>query len=44
MYQQIYLASEGYMWRMSQSKNIDADKMIGGYKELIDTWKDIFLK
>ena len=44
MYQQIYLASEGYMWRMSQSKNIDADKMIEGYKELIDTWKDIFLK
>ena len=44
MYQQIYLASEGYMWRISQSKNIDADKMIEGYKELIDTWKDIFLK
>ena len=44
MYQQIYLASEGYMWRMSQGGNIDADKMIAGYKELIDTWKELFLK
>jgi len=32
------------MWRMSQGGNIDADKMIAGYKELIDTWKELFLK
>ncbi|MBO6165048.1 MAG: TetR/AcrR family transcriptional regulator [Eubacterium sp.] len=44
MYQDMYLASEGYMWRMQQMDNIDVDKMIRDYKEIIDFWKSLYLK
>ena len=44
MYQDMYLASEGYMWRMQQMDNIDVDKMVKDYKEIIDFWKSLYLK
>ena len=44
MYQDMYLASEGYMWRMQQMDNIDIDKIVKDYKEIIEFWKSLYLK
>ena len=44
MYQDLFLASEGYLWRMEQSDNIDVDKIVEDYKKIIDFWKSIYLK
>lgn len=44
MYQDMFLASEGYLWRLEQSDNIDVDKIVEDYKKIIDFWKSIYLK
>ena len=44
MYKQIYLASEGYLWQMSQTGNADLDKVVKDYKEMVDFWRVLFLK
>jgi len=44
MYQDMYLASEGYLWRMQQTDKLDVDKMVTDYKKIIDFWKSIYLK
>ena len=44
MYQDMYLASEGYLWRMQQTSKLDIDKMVADYKKIIDFWKSIYLK
>ena len=44
MYQDMYLASEGYLWRMQQTDKLDIDKMVSDYKKIIDFWKSIYLK
>ena len=44
MYQDMYLASEGYLWRMQQKDELDVDKMLEDYKEIIEFWKKIYLK
>ena len=44
MYQDMYLASEGYLWRMQQLDNLDVDKMVSDYKKIIDFWRDLYLK
>lgn len=44
MYQDMYLASEGYLWRMQQTDKLDIDKMVADYKKIIDFWKSIYLK
>ena len=44
MYQDMYLASEGYLWRMQQTDKLDIDKMVTDYKKIIDFWKSIYLK
>lgn len=44
MYKFIYLASEGYLWQLSHNDDMDVDKVVKGYKELIDFWKTLFLK
>ena len=44
MYQDMYLASEGYLWRMQQTDDLDIDKMVEDYKEIIEFWKTIYLK
>ena len=44
MYQDMYLASEGYLWRMQQLDNLDVDKMVSDYKKIIDFWRDVYLK
>ena len=44
MYQDMYLASEGYLWRMQQTDRLDIDKLVADYKKIIDFWKSIYLK
>lgn len=44
MYQDMYLASEGYLWRMQQMDELDIDKMVEDYKEIIEFWKKLYLK
>ena len=44
MYQDMYLASEGYLWRMQQLDNLDVDKMVSDYKKIIDFWRGLYLK
>jgi AcrR family transcriptional regulator len=44
MYQNMYLASEGYMYQMQNSGKIDVDKVVRDYRNLIDFWKELYLK
>ena len=44
MYQDMYLASEGYLWRMQQNNDIDVDRMVKDYREIIAFWKSLYLK
>lgn len=44
MYREIYFASEGYLWQMSQKGSIDVDRVIKDYKEMVDFWRILFLK
>ena len=44
MYQDMYLASEGYLWRMQQLDNLDVDKMVSDYKKIIEFWRGLYLK
>ena len=40
MYQDMFLASEGYVYRMQQEGNVDVDKMLKDYRRIIDFWKE----
>ncbi|MBO4390254.1 MAG: TetR/AcrR family transcriptional regulator [Lachnospiraceae bacterium] len=42
MYQDMFLASEGYVYRMQQEGNIDVDKMLKDYRRIIDFWKKLY--
>ena len=44
MYQDMYLASEGYLWRMYQQDDLDADRMVKDYRRIIEFWKSLYLK
>jgi len=44
MYRDMYLASEGYLWQMSQSGKIDVGKMKKEYKEMIDFWRKMYAR
>ena len=44
MYREIYLASEGYLWQVSQKGNIDVEKVIKEYRQMVDFWRVLFLK
>ena len=44
MYQDMYLASEGYMYQMQNAGKLDADKIMKDYRELIDFWKKLYLR
>lgn len=44
MYQDMYLASEGYLWRMQQMDGLDIDRMVEDYRKIIEFWKKIYLK
>lgn len=44
MYRDMYLASEGYLWQMSQTGKIDAEKVLSDYKEMIEFWRKLYAK
>ena len=44
MYQDMFLASEGYMYQMQNQGRIDIDRVLADYRKLIDFWKDLYLK
>lgn len=44
MYRDLYLASEGYMYEMTQHGEVDVDVMIEDYKKMIAFWKKLYLK
>ena len=44
MYQQMFLASEGYLWRMVQQGNVDVEKMEREFSEMLKFWKQLFLR
>lgn len=44
MYREIYFASEGFLWQMSRKGDIDVEKIIKEYKQMVDFWIYIFLK
>lgn len=44
IYQEMYLASVGYLWETMQKGEIDADKVEQDFTEMMDFWKKIFLR
>ena len=44
MYQNMYLASEGYLFQMQNKGRIDPDKLLKDFRKLIDFWKELYLK
>lgn len=44
MYRHIWLTSEGYIWQIMRSGNIDAEQVVRDCKEMTDFWKSVFLK
>lgn len=44
MYQDMYWASEGYLWEMVQRGDLDISKMEKDFTELIKFWKKIYLR
>lgn len=44
MYRQMYLATEGYLWEMLQSGQVDAEKMKRDFTDMIAFWKKIYLR
>ena len=44
MYQNMYLVSEGYIYRMQHEGNIDYDKITEDFRRMIAFWKDLYLK
>lgn len=44
MYREMYWASEGYLWEMTQRGNIDIDQMEKDFHRLMEFWKSIYLR
>ena len=44
MYRNIFLAAEGFFWEFLNSGDIDPDRLELGYMQLIDHWKQIYLR
>lgn len=44
MYQEMYWASEGYIWEMVQSGNVDIGQMEKVFSRLMEFWKSIYLR
>jgi len=42
MYQDMYLASEGYIYQMQNLGDVDVDKMVSDYRRIIDFWKQLY--
>ena len=44
MYQEMYWASEGYLWEMVQRGNVDIEQMERDFTRLMEFWKHIYLR
>ncbi len=44
MYQDMYWASEGYLWEKMQREDINVDEMEQDFIKLIEFWKSIYLR
>ena len=44
MYREMYWASEGYIWEMVQSGNVDMEQMEKDFHKLMEFWKSIYLR
>ncbi len=44
MYRDMYLASEGYLWEMTQRGDVDFEQMETDFSRLMDFWKSIYLR
>lgn len=42
MYQDMYLASEGYIYQMQHQGEVDVDKVVSDYRRIIDFWKQLY--
>lgn len=42
MYQDMFWASEGYLWEKMQNDNFDVDEMEAEFRKMIDFWKSIY--
>ena len=44
MYRDMYLASEGYVWQLSKEGQIDIDKFLSEYKDMIEFWRKMYAR
>lgn len=44
MYQDMYWASEGYLWEMTQRGEVDVEQMEKDFTQMIEFWKSIYLR
>lgn len=44
MYREMYWASEGYLWEMTQRGTVDIDCMEKDFTKLMEFWKSIYLR
>lgn len=44
MYQEMYWASEGYLWEMVQRGDVDIGQMESDFNRLIEFWKSVYLR
>ena len=44
MYQDMYWASEGYLWEKFQRGTVDADEMEQDFMKLLEFWKKLYLR
>ena len=44
MYREMYWASEGYLWEMTQRGEVNIDQMKKDFGKLLEFWKSIYLR
>ncbi len=44
MYREMYWASEGYLWEMTQRGDVDIEQMSRDFVKLLEFWKSIYLR
>ena len=44
MYQDMFWASEGYLWEKMQNDSFNVDDMEAEFRKMIDFWKSIYLR
>lgn len=44
MYQNMYWATEGYLWEKFQQDSLDADEIERDFLKMIDFWKSVYAR